>query len=322
MSSPASTGLYREPYPDREDALSTITPHLWFDTQAKEAAEFYCALFPDSEVTDVRTLHDTPSGDCDIVAFRLLGQEFMAISAGPLFKINPSISFIVNLDPSRDDAAEDVLDRLWAGLTESGTTLMPLDEYPFSKKYGWVQDGYGVSWQLMLSDPAGDPRPAVVPSLMFAGDVSGKAEEAVDFYLSVFGDAERGQLVRYPEGLAPELPGTVMFSDFRLADTWFAAMDGGRQHAFGFNEAVSLLINCADQAEIDRYWERLSAVPAAEQCGWLKDRYGVSWQVAPAVMRQMLANGTPEQVARVTQAFLPMKKFDLAALRAAYDGEG
>jgi len=301
--------------------LSKITPHLWFDTQAREAAEFYCAVFPDSGVTSVTTLHDTPSGDCDVVVFRVWGQELMAISAGPLFTINPSISFIVNVDSDRDDDAEDLVDRLWAGLAKSGTTLMPLDEYPFSKKYGWIQDRYGVSWQLILSDPTGDPRPAIVPSLMFVGDVSGQAEQATNFYLSVFGDAERGQLVRYPEGSAPDEPGTVMFSDFRLADTWFAAMDSAREHAFGFNEAVSLVINCADQPEIDRYWERLSAVPEAEQCGWLKDRYGVSWQVAPAAMGEMLANGTPEQVARVTQAFLPMKKFDVAVLRAAYDGE-
>lgn len=302
--------------------MSKITPHLWFDTQATEAAEFYSAVFPDSAVTNVTTLPDTPGGDCDVVSFRVWGQDFMAISAGPLFTINPSISFIVNVDPSRDDDAEELVDRLWAQLADGGTTLMPLGEYPFSKRYGWVQDRYGVSWQLILSDPAGDPRPAIVPSLMFVGDVSGQAEEANDFYLSVFGDAERGQLVRYPQGLAPELPDTVMFSDFRLADTWFAAMDSAREHAFGFNEAVSLMINCADQLEIDRYWERLSAVPEAEQCGWLKDRFGVSWQITPAAMGEMLANGTPEQVARVTQAFLPMKKFDLAVLRAAYEGEG
>lgn len=302
--------------------MSKITPHLWFDTQATEAAEFYSAVFPDSAVTSVTTVHDTPGGDCDVVSFRVWGQDFMAISAGPLFTINPSISFFVNVDPSRDDDAEELVERLWAQLADGGTTLMPLGEYPFSKKYGWVQDRYGVSWQLILSDPAGDPRPAIVPSLMFVGDVSGQAEEAIDFYVSVFGDAERGQLVRYPEGSAPDLPGTVMFSDFRLADTWFAAMDSAHGHAFGFNEAVSLMINCADQVEIDRYWERLSAVPEAEQCGWLKDRYGVSWQITPAAMGEMLAGGTPEQVARVTQAFLPMKKFDLAVLRAAYEGEG
>lgn len=300
--------------------MSTITPHLWFDTQAREAAEFYAAVFPDSSVTSVTTLRDTPSGDSDIVSFRVWGQDFMAISAGPLFAINPSVSFMVNFDPGRDDNATDLLDGAWARLADGGTALMPLDAYPFSKRYGWVQDRYGVSWQLILTDPSGDPRPAIVPAMMFVGGVSGKAEEATDFYRDVFGDAERGQLVRYPEGMAPEVPGTVMFSDVRLGDTWIAAMDSANEHNFGFNEAVSLMVRCADQAEIDRYWERLSAVPEAEQCGWLKDRYGVSWQIVPAEMGDMLSHGTPEQIARVTQAFLPMKKFDLAALRAAYAG--
>ena len=300
--------------------MSTITPHLWFDTQAKEAAEFYAAVFPDSSVTSVTTLRDTPSGDCDIVAFRVWGQDFMAISAGPLFRINPAISFIVNFDPSRDDDAADLLDQVWAQLADDGAVLMPLDAYPFSKRYGWVQDRYGVSWQLILTDPAGEPRPAVVPALTFVGEVSGKAEAATDFYLEVFGEAERGQLVRYPEGMAPDVPGTVMFSDIRLGDTWIAAMDSARQHDFGFNEAVSLVVSCADQAEIDRYWDKLSAVPEAEQCGWLKDRYGLSWQITPVEMGEMLSNGTREQIDRVTQAFLPMKKFDLAALRAAYAG--
>jgi predicted 3-demethylubiquinone-9 3-methyltransferase (glyoxalase superfamily) len=298
--------------------MSTITPHLWFDTQAKDAAEFYARVFPDSSVTNVTTLRDTPSGDCDVVSFRVRGQDFMAISAGPLFTINPSISFLVNFDPSRDDDAAGLLDRVWAQLVDGGSVLMPLDAYPFSKRYGWVQDRYGVSWQLILTDPAGEPRPTIVPALMFVGDVRGKAEEATDFYLKVFGDSQRGQLVRYPEGVAPEVPGTVMFSDLRVGDTWLAAMDSAREHDFAFNEAVSLMVRCADQPQIDRYWDMLSAVPEAEQCGWLKDRYGLSWQITPADLGDMLSNGTPEQIARVTQAFLPMKKFDLAALRAAY----
>jgi predicted 3-demethylubiquinone-9 3-methyltransferase (glyoxalase superfamily) len=299
--------------------MSTITPHLWFDTQAREAAEFYAEVFPDSAVTHVTTLHDTPSGDCDIVSFRLWGHDFMAISAGPMFTINPSISFIVNFDPSRDPDAEDMLNRMWARLAEGGTALMDVGTYPFSTRYGWVQDRFGVSWQLMLTNPDGDPRPPIIPALMFVGDVAGKAEEAIDLYLSVFGDAERGQIARYPAGAEPNEEGTVMFSDARLGDTWIAAMDSAFPHAFGFNEAVSLLVRCADQAEIDRYWEALSAVPEAEQCGWLKDRYGVSWQITSTEMDHMLTNGTPEQVARVTQAFLPMKKFDLAALREAYE---
>jgi predicted 3-demethylubiquinone-9 3-methyltransferase (glyoxalase superfamily) len=97
-------------------------------------------------------------------------------------------------------------------------------------------------------------------------------------------------------------------------------MDSARMHDFGFNEAVSLIVNCKDQEEIDYYWEKLSAVPEAEQCGWLKDKYGVSWQVTPVEMDEMMRKGSKEQVARVTQAFLKMKKFDVAELRRAYDG--
>jgi predicted 3-demethylubiquinone-9 3-methyltransferase (glyoxalase superfamily) len=300
--------------------MSKITPHLWFDTQAKEAAEFYSTVFPDSQVTNVSTLRDTPSGDCDVVSFTVWGHDFMAISAGPLFRINPSISFFVNFDPASVPDAAAALDRIWAQLSDGGNVLMPLGEYPFSKHYGWVADRYGVSWQLILSDPDGDPRPTIVPSLMFTGPVCGKAAEARDTYISAFGDAVLGQSVPHPEGSEPDEPGTTMFSDFRLADVWLAAMDSAYDHGFGFNEAVSLMINCSDQDEIDHYWERLSAVPEAEQCGWLKDRYGVSWQVVPAALAEMMSQGTQDQIDRVTQAFLPMKKFDLAALRAAYEG--
>jgi predicted 3-demethylubiquinone-9 3-methyltransferase (glyoxalase superfamily) len=302
--------------------MPTITPHLWFDTQAREAAEFYSDVFPDSQVTSVSTLRDTPTGDCDVVSFTVWGRDLMSISAGPLFEFNPSISFIVNFDPASIPDAAQTLDRVWGQLADGGTELMPIGEYPFSKCYGWIADRYGVSWQLILSDAEGDPRPTIVPSLLFTGPVCGQAAEAREFYFSVFDDSERGQAVPYPEGSEPDAPGTTMFSDFRLADSWFAAMDSAHDHGFRFNEAVSLMINCADQDEIDRYWERLSAVPEAEQCGWLKDRFGVSWQVVPADLAAMMSNGTPEQIDRVTQAFLPMKKFDLAALRAAYEGTG
>ncbi len=172
--------------------VKPITPHLWFDKQAKEAAGFYCSVFPDSKIDSIVQLRDTPSGDCDVVSFTLQGQPFMAISAGPLFKFNPSVSFFVNFDPSRDPDARAHLDTLWAELVDGGKALMALDEYPFSKHYGWVQDRYGVSWQLILTDPAGDPRPAIVPSLMFTGDAYGKAEEAGAFYRSVFDGSQRG----------------------------------------------------------------------------------------------------------------------------------
>src|SRR4051812_24196442 len=113
--------------------MQKIIPHLWFDTQAKEAAEFYVSAFDNSKITNSLRLTDTPSGDADVVAFDLSGYSFMAISAGPYFKLNPSISFMLNFDPAQDEKAEEHLRVLWEKLSEGGTELMPLQEYPFSK---------------------------------------------------------------------------------------------------------------------------------------------------------------------------------------------
>jgi predicted 3-demethylubiquinone-9 3-methyltransferase (glyoxalase superfamily) len=307
--------------------MQKITPHLWFDKEAAEAAQFYAATFPGGKVTSTTTLRNTPSGDTDIVSFELWGLEFMAISAGPFFKLNPSVSFMVNFDPllfgdaSRKQEAMAKLDGMWGKLSVGGAALMPLDRYPFSERYGWIQDRYGVSWQLILTDPKGEPRPPVMPYLMFVGNNAGRAEEATDFYVSIFKNSRRGQLRRYPAGMAPDKEGTVMFTDFMLENQWFVAIDSAHPHAFNFNEALSLIVRCDTQDEIDYYWSKLSAVPEAEQCGWLKDKYGLSWQVAPRQMAEMLQNGTREQVDRLTQAFLPMKKFDLQQLRRAFQGK-
>ncbi|CAG9620346.1 VOC family protein [Sutcliffiella rhizosphaerae] len=298
-----------------------IVPHLWLDKEAKEAAEFYTTVFPESKVTNVTTIKDTPSGDCDQVSFELWGHKFMSISAGPYFQLNPSISFMVNFDPSRDKDASEKLNEAWNKLSDGGTALMPLDKYPFSERYGWIQDKYGVSWQLILTNPDGEERPPIIPSFLFVGDNCGNAEEARSFYLSVFKNAKEGQLVRYPEGMESEKKGSIMFSDFMLKNQWFTAMDSAQEHAFQFNEAVSFMVSCDSQEEIDYYWEKLSAVPEAEQCGWLKDQYGVSWQIVPSEMDEMMFNSTPEQRARITQAFLQMKKFDLEELRKAGRGD-
>jgi predicted 3-demethylubiquinone-9 3-methyltransferase (glyoxalase superfamily) len=166
--------------------MQKIIPHLWFDKEAKEAAEFYTSAFPDSKVTNITTLHNTPSGDCDVVSFKLWGYSLMAISAGPMFKFNPSISFMVSFDPSQDKDAKTRIDEVWAKLSADGNALMPLDKYPFSERYGWVQDKYGLSWQLILTNSEGEERPIIIPFLLFVGDVYGKAEEASDFYLSIF----------------------------------------------------------------------------------------------------------------------------------------
>ncbi len=306
--------------------MQKIVPHLWFDTQAKEAAEFYTSLFStssqgDSKIHNFTTIRDTPSGDCDIVSFDLWGYSFMSISAGPLFKFNPSVNFMLNFDPSKDTDVKSHMDAMWEELTKGGKILMPLDTYPFSEHYGWVEDKYGVSWQLILTNPEGEERPLIIPSIMFVGDVAGKAEEATDFYMSVFKDAKRGTVARYPAGMEPEKEGTLMFTDFQLLGQWFAAMDSANKHEFAFNEAISLIVHCKDQEEVDYYWDKLSAVPESEQCGWLKDKYGLSWQIVPDAMDEMMEKGTPEQIDRVTQAFMPMKKFDIATLQRAFEGK-
>lgn len=299
--------------------MQKILPNLWFDHDALDAARFYTGIFPNSSITNTVTLHDTPSGDTDVVSFELSGYSFMAINGGPLFTLNPSVSFFLNFDPSADSDAKVLLDRMWSLLSQGGTVLMPLGEYPFSPHYGWVQDRYGVSWQLILTDPKGEERPFIIPSLLFTGPVAGKAEEAVNWYQTIFKDSKWGALARYPEGMEHDAAGTLMFSDFMLEHQWFSAMDSAYPHAFQFNEAVSLMVNCVTQEEIDRLWETLSFDPEAAQCGWLKDRYGLSWQIVPSSMDEMMRVGTPEQVDRMSQAVLTMTKLDENLIRKAFE---
>lgn len=293
--------------------MQKITPHLWFDKEAKEAAEFYVAVFDDAVIKVTSTLHNTPSGDVDMATIELFGQEFALISAGPLFKFNPSISFMISCQ------TKDEVDALWQKLIPGGSALMELGSYPFSERYGWLQDKFGLSWQLMF---AGD-RPVgqrITPTLMFVGDVSGKAEEAINYYASLFHNAAVGGIMRYGAGEEPDREGTIKYSRFTLEGQEFAAMDSALAHDFSFSEAISLIVHCETQEEIDYYWNDLSAVPEAEQCGWLKDKFGVSWQIVPNILEEMLSDEDAQKVARVTEAFLPMKKLDIAKLKEAYAG--
>jgi predicted 3-demethylubiquinone-9 3-methyltransferase (glyoxalase superfamily) len=235
----------------------------------------------------------------------------------PFMLFTQSGSFMVNFDPSQDPQAATRIDEIWSKLSEGGMALMPLGEYPFSKRYGWIQDKFGVSWQLILTNPEGEKRPTIMPFMLFTQAVCGKAEEATDFYLSVFKKAKRGALSRYPAGMAPEKEGTIMFTDFTLNNQWFVAMDSAQDHKFTFNEAVSLIVNCDNQEEIDYYWEKLSAVPEAEQCGWVKDKYGVSWQIVPTNMDELMKGEDASATQRKTQAMLQMKKIDIQTIKQA-----
>lgn len=256
----------------------TLTPCLWLGPHADQAVPFYVDAFA----------HAHPAGSQlhhlgQVPTWRLGDTEFMAIADSREFERTPAHSFFVNFDPSIDPEAREHLDILWERLSDGGQVLMPLDTYPFSPHYGWIQDRYGFSWQLMLTDPAGEPRPFIVPSLLFTAGLFGRAEEALRRYADVFEPGRIGTLATYPDN-----PDAVMYAEAQLGETWLAAMDAGEPADHPFTEAVSFMVSCADQAEIDRMWAALSRVPEAERCGWCKDEFGLSWQIVPDGLGELL----------------------------------
>ena len=273
-----------------------IVPSLWLDHTAADAASFYTSLFPGGRI--LATSHYPTENPPDFqqefagavltVDFELAGFRFTALNGGREFSASPANSFFVNFDPSRDPAAREHLDELWAALLDGGEVLMPLDTYPFSRRYGWVKDRFGLGWQLILTDPDPEPRPMIVPSLLFGNVAQNRAREALEYYARVLPASRLGTLFPYEEVTGPATPGALMYGEANLAGVWFAAMDAGTEMPTTFTPGVSYQIFCADQAEIDRYWDDLSAEPEAEACGWCQDRFGVSWQVVPAAMDDLM----------------------------------
>jgi predicted 3-demethylubiquinone-9 3-methyltransferase (glyoxalase superfamily) len=291
--------------------MQTITPHLWFDKQAKEASEFYTSIFRDSKIKNTTTLRNTPSGTVDVLTVELFGQDFTLINAGPLFKFTPAVSFLVACETKKE------VDALWSELSEGGSALMELGDYPFSERYGWTQDRYELSWQVMFVGD-GKVQQRITPTLMFVGKQCGRAEEAIHFYSSVFHDAKVDHILRYGKDDQPDKEGTIKHAGVSLEGENLAVMDSARAHNFSFNEAISFMVHCDTQERIDYFWSKLSAEPKAEQCGWLKDKFGLSWQIVPTAMDEMLRDKDESRLARVTEAFLKMKKFDIAKLKEAY----
>ncbi len=293
--------------------MQKIVPYLWYEKDATQAAELYVSSIPGSKIVSNSTLDGTPSGSVEIVSIELAGLEATLMAAGPYFTHNPSFSFLVACD-SRIE-----VDRLYKALS-CGNDLMPLGEYPFSARYAWVADRFGLSWQLMYREGLELPF-KVTPTLMFVGDAAGKAKEAMNLYTRLMPGSSVDEILNYGPDEAPDLEGSIKHASLRLSGVPFALMDSAYEHAFAFNEAASLMVRCENQEEIDRYWVALSAKPEAEQCGWLKDRFGLSWQIVPTALEQMMSSGNPESVARVTSAFMSMKKLELAQLVKAYQGE-
>lgn len=296
-----------------------IMPFLWFDDQAEAAAETYAAAFPDSaidEVTryskEVAEAAGRPAGSAMTVTLRLANQQVTALNGGPRFGFTPAFSFFVNCDGVAQAEA------LFARLGQDGETLMPFQSYPFSEGYGWTTDRYGFSWQVNAAPRA----QAIAPCLLFVGPQCGRAEEAMKLYTSLFPDSGIDLVARYEAGEAPNAEGSLKHAVFFLAGQEVRAMDSALDHPFGFTEASSLQVLCDSQEEVDHYWHHLGegGDPAARQCGWLKDRFGVSWQVVPRVLIDMLRDATGGDGESLTRAFMQMKKFDIAALERAYRG--
>lgn len=297
----------------------TIVPCLWFDDQAEAAAEFYTSLFPDAAIEEttrynraVAEVAGRPEGAVMTVGFRLAGRAFTGLTGGPLFRFTPAISLFVSC--ADVEQARTLFDRL----AEGGEVLMPFQAYPFSEGYGWVADRFGLTWQ--VNGTPGEQM--IAPSLMFTGAQCGRAEAAMNHYTTLFPNSGVGPVWRYEDGEGPDEAGTLKQAVFTLAGQEFRAMDSALDHAFTFTEALSLQVLCDSQSEVDHYWERLGegGDPEAQRCGWLKDRFGVSWQVVPRILPRLLREGNADRVERLSSAMLQMKKLDIHGLEQAHAG--
>ncbi|MAT43988.1 MAG: hypothetical protein CL609_16765 [Anaerolineaceae bacterium] len=290
--------------------MQKITPYLWFDHQAETAINFYVSLFHNSKINSIHRFEtDRPENDGQVLTmdFQLEGLQFMALNGGPVFTFSPAVSFFVFCE------LEEEINRLWEKLSEGGMEMIALDQYPFAERYGWVQDRFGVSWQLILSPNT----QKIVPCFLFVGEQHGKAESAIHFYTSIFKDSKITRLERY-EAEDEGVEGTIKHARFLLHNQEFIIMESSLDHQFGFTPAISFFVDCESQEEVDYFWERLSQGGQIEQCGWLKDQFGVSWQIVPSVLGELMADPDPEKAQRVTQAMLQMTKIEIEGLWRAY----
>ena len=296
-------------------STSPIVPCIWFDDQAEAAADFYTRAFPRGRVLSSSRYPEStdnpghkPPGSVLTVEFEIAGQRFCALNGGPEFTPTPSVSFFV------DVLAAEEADKLFALLAEGGKVLMPIDTYPWSDRYGWVQDRFGVSWQVNTTSAQAEAT-AIAPCLMFSDEQRGRAEEAMKLFTAIFPDSRVDMLQRYPEG--QPAAGLVVHARFTLSGQPMAATDSPIDHGFAFNEALSFQVMCADQVEVDRYWERLSEGGSQGPCGWLKDRFGLSWQIVPTQMQGWLTAKDTAARERAFAAMMTMGKIDIARIEAA-----
>ncbi|MCT2406385.1 VOC family protein [Chryseobacterium antibioticum] len=279
---------------------NNIFPCILCGGDAKKSADFYCKLFNGKITVDTEV----------VINIELFGQKIMLLN-GPQQEKNPSVSFMVICD------TENEVQHYWDKLKEGGKVLMDLDSYPWSKKYGWIQDQYGVSWQLYLGEKASDQKQ--VPTLMFIHHNNGKAVEAMAFYTKVFPNSSIGNISKYKDGgESVENPEHVMHAHFTLNDYSLFCMDSSHDHQYDFNEGISMVVMTDGQEETDYFWNSLSAGGSEEICGWVKDKYGLSWQIFPKQSMKLVSDPDKDKVQKVLQAIMKMKNIIIKDLEEAY----
>jgi predicted 3-demethylubiquinone-9 3-methyltransferase (glyoxalase superfamily) len=291
--------------------MQKITPFLWFDNNAEEAVNLYTSIFKNSKVGSIARYGEAgpgPVGTVMTATFQLAGQEFTALNGGPEYQFTPAISFFVYCQSQAE------IDDLWTRLSEGGTVLMELAKYPFSEKFGWVNDKFGVSWQLNF---VGLPQ-KITPYLMFVGKQHGKAEQAINEYVSLFKNSSISQIERFGAGEG-EPAGSVKHARFILDHQEFIALESSMDHHFTFTPAISFYVDCKTQPEVDQLWEKLSEGGEKGPCGWLVDKYGISWQIVPSILPELLADKDAKKSQRVMKAMLQMQKIDIEKLKMAYE---
>lgn len=275
---------------------NNIHPCLWYDGNAKAAAAFYCSIFQDSAITT-----DTPM----VVKWKMAGQTFMGLNGGPMFSQNPSVSMMVTCEENAE------IDRLWGKLSDGGMVMMPLGKYDWSEYYGFVQDKFGLSWQLYKGNYS-YVNQKITPTFLFVGSSFGKAAAAVNFYTALFPNSATEGILLYKDDEGPAA-GAVKHAQFILDDKVFMAMDGYGDHQFGFTEGISFVVECGSQEEIDFFWNSMTSDGGQESmCGWLKDKFGVSWQIIPGNIGAIMTD--PVNGAKAMQALMKMKKIELDKL--------
>lgn len=270
-----------------------ITPCIWYNNQAKEAASLYCSVFEKSKITA-----ESPY----VTEIEASGQKIILLDGGPQYKPNASISFYYNCENEKE------LELIWNAFAREGKVMMPLDKYPWSDRYGWISDKFGVSWQLALGK-TGAAGQKITPSLLFTGEEYGRADEAIQLYSSIFENVEVDGILRFGANEAPDVEGKVKHAQIAIDGQVFMIAESAGQHNFTFSEGVSFTVYCETQEEIDHYWYKLTENGEESMCGWLKDKFGVSWQIIPTMLGKIMSD--PAKAGKAAQAFMSMRKLNI-----------